>query len=197
MLLIMHNNFYFINASGGILFCFWSSVNTKPALSKFQSVSSKHLQKKICNFRLASYHKIIKKRNTYFLLHSRFMLLCCDIALIICSLVASSGPAVAVGAATAATGTFAAAIVTGGLKALRTWWTVTFVMCSISFFMQKPVPDGTMTSAFWKERIPSVPRFDFSRNTPVTVSMINWGCVGKKKWLMEMKELYVLYLRLP
>lgn len=170
-------DFYFTNASGGILFCLWSSVNTKPALSKFQFVSSKHLQ--INSVQISQNRKQKhQNRNSYFLLHSRFMLLCCDIALIICSLVESSGTTVEVVAA----GTVvAAAVVTGCLKAVRIWWMVTFVMWSISFFMQKPVPDGTMTSAFWKERSPSEPRFAFSRNTPDTVSIMSWGCIGKKK----------------
>lgn len=125
---------------------------------------------------------------TYFLLHSAFMLLCCDIAWIICILVFSSmaGGAAAANAAVVVVATdiaagepISAVTTDGGLNELRIWWMVTLFMCNISFFTQNPLPDGTMTIDFWKDRMPSVPVFDFSRKTPVTVSIINCGCYNK------------------
>lgn len=214
---------YLTKASGGILFCLCNSVNAKPALSKFQLVSSRHLKKKknklfikknlqtgskqgwgnrderesrlypelkysatINQFSLLNIHW----KFPYFLLHSMFIWVSCEIAWIICSLVASSGAELPLTAATIGwTGGTADVIVLvtgvgcgiGVLNAVLTWARVNVLIWSISFFIQKPLPIGTMTSDRWNERIScSLERdddgdscVDFSRKTPVTVKRIS------------------------
>lgn len=120
----------------------------------------------------------INIKSTHFSLHSKFMLLCCDIIWTIRNLVASStvddGVDVAAGAdaidGAGATGADWAFV----LNAPFIWAIVGLFMCSISFLMQKPLPDGTMTSMRWNEQMFS-DGLERSRYSPVTVSSINLG----------------------
>lgn len=41
--------------------------------------------------------------------------------------------------------------------------------------MQNPLPDGTIVIAFWNDRRFVLLDFDFSLNTPDTVSMMSFG----------------------
>lgn len=122
---------------------------------------------------------------TYFRLHSKFIWLCCAIASIIWSLVASSGGKLVfralVGVGT--TGGCTGPVVTGagaiGLNAVFTWAIVSWVTCNISFLIQNPLPTGTITNDRWNARrsfrMVAVPD-GFSRKIPVTVSTIIAGC---------------------
>lgn len=119
---------------------------------------------------------VIHQSDTYFSLHSKFMLLRCDINWTICSLVASFGAADVDGAAAAIDGVGAGAGVDWAfdLNALFICTIVGLFMCSISFLMQNPLPDGTMTRMRWNEQMFSV-GLERSRYSPVTVSNINLG----------------------
>lgn len=156
---------FLTNASGGIRFCLCSSVNANPARSKSQLVSSRH-----------------------FRLHSRFMLLWAAIAWTICSLVLSSttgGTTGATGIGTVATGAAVAGawkpLEAGSLKALSSCIRVALLMWIISFRMQNPLPDGTITSERWNDRYGSLMTATLrSLKTPVTVRRMSWGCERKK-----------------
>lgn len=99
------------------------------------------------------------------------------------SLVLSSGPpSGTLGAATAAgTGTAVEVeawnpLEAGSLKAFSSCIRVVLLMWIISLRMQKPLPEGTITSERWKDRYGSLMTATLrSLKTPVTVSRMSWG----------------------
>lgn len=179
---------YLMNASAGIRFCLCNSVNAWLAFWYSQLVSSRHL----IWMENPDYYWLIYLCNesvivSYFRLHSMFICVCCDNASIICIFVISSGIAalagngvgIWIGAATWFDVTGTGSI---GLNAVFNWAIVRLLTCSISFFMQKPLPNCAITIVRWNER--SIWRSDtdsvfFSRKTPVTVTTSSWGYFPK------------------
>lgn len=159
------------------------------------SVSIKINQKILVSiqFRIKWIFFVSVVNDSYFRLHSKFIWLCCAMASIIWSLVASSGGRLVFSAlvGVGTTGGWTGPVVTGtgaiGLNAVFTCAIVNCVTCKISFFMQNPLPTGTITSDRWNERksferpATTVVPVCFSRKIPVTLSIIIDGCKSLKE----------------